>query len=329
MDFSSIIGQREITDGLKHALSSGKIGHAYIFTGPKGIGKKTVARVFAGLLLCQKSEGEKRCGSCLSCQLFENGSNPDYHEINPEGSSIGVDEIREVLSDIVVRPMYSEKKVYLITDAERMTAQAQNSLLKTLEEPPSYGVIILTTSNYGALLETIRSRTIKYSFRKNSRSEVKAVLQSKFGEGLAVADFVVSYSDGIIGTALELAGSEEFTALREKTLEMLVKLRYSKLSDVFDNYAFFEANKEDVEVILDIALLFFRDLLAYKNTEDENILINYDKKDIIINNASVYPERRLIKCIEVIENTRRNIKQNANYQLSMEVMLMKLQEEEV
>ncbi|MCX7708860.1 MAG: DNA polymerase III subunit delta' [Clostridia bacterium] len=329
MDFSSIIGQQEVIDSLKNSIESEKVGHAYIFAGPTGIGKKTVARIFASMLLCSNSGVAGSCGECLSCRLAENNSNPDFHEVNPEGASIGVDEIRDVLSNIVVRPMYGKKKVYLIIDAERMTVQAQNSLLKTLEEPPSYGVIILTTSNYGALLETIRSRTIKLSFKKNSPLEIKALLEGRFGNTIKAVDFVTSYADGIIGTALKLAGSEEFIALREKTLELLQKLRRSKLSTVFDQYPFFEENKEDVDVILDIALLFFRDLLAYKNTGDENILINSDKKDIILNNASVYSTDRLIRSVETIENTRKIIKQNANYQLSIEVMLMKLQEEDV
>lgn len=329
VDFSGIIGQKEITDSLKNALKSGKTGHAYIFAGPRGIGKKTVARIFCSLLSCAENDGEKSCGKCLSCRLIENRSNPDYHEINPEDGSIGVDEIRGMLGDMVVRPMYSQKKVYLIIDAERMTVQAQNSLLKTLEEPPSYGVMVLTTSNYGALLETIRSRAIKYSFKKNSREEVKDLLGSKLQRNPGALDFVASYAGGIIGTALELAGSEEFGTLREKTLEILLKLRSSRLSDVFDNYAFFEANRDNIDLILDIALLFYRDVLVFKTTGNENLLINSDKKDIIFNNASVYSESRLMNCIENLESARRNIKQNANYQLSMEVMLMKLQEEEV
>lgn len=329
MDFSHIIGQKEITVSLENSLSRGKIGHAYIFSGPKGIGKKTVARIFAGLLLCSKGNSSQSCGQCLSCQLFESGSNPDFHEVNPDSGSIGVDEIREVIGDIGIRPMYSNRKVLLIADAGRMTAQAQNSLLKTLEEPPSYGVIILTASNYGALLETIRSRTIRLNFRKNSYREVRSLLEAKFGSDIQALDFIASYSDGVIGTALKLADSEEFIELREKIAAIPTGLNNSGLKAVFEYYPFFEANKDNAEVILDMLLLLYRDMLVCKNSGNENILINSDKKDIIFNNAAVFSENRLIKSIEAIEETRRNLKYNANYQLSMEVMLMKLQEEEV
>ncbi len=329
MDFDGIVGQKEIKEALMAAVQTGKVGHAYILSGPRGIGKKSVARIFAKQLLCQELKDGKCCNGCMPCRLLANGTNPDFSEINPEEGSIGVEEIRKIHSEINIRPLYSNKKVYLIADAERMTVQAQNSLLKTLEEPPSYGVILLTVSNYGALLETIRSRAVKYSFRKNSPEEVKTLLKAKFGHSPQNLEFIAAYADGIIGSALELAGSEEFIRLRQDVLDIVQKLESSKLSEILKLYGFFEDNKSDVDTVLDIMLLFYRDLLAFKNTGDEYVLINSDKKDIILNSVSAYTTARITRNIDLIEAARRNIKQNANYQLSIEVMLMKLQEEEV
>lgn len=327
MDFNSIVGQREVVTNLKNLIAGKRVGHAYIFSGPKGIGKKTITRIFSAMLLCREPDFDKCCGRCLPCRMLAAGSNPDYNEIDTSGTSIGVDDIRSMHSDVVVRPLYSDRKVYLIIDAERMTIQAQNCLLKTLEEPPEYAVILLTTSNYDALIETIRSRAMRYSLKTNSPDEVRGLLNSKFGSGIKSLDFIASYSGGVIGTALELAGSDEFISIREKTLEILLRLARPRLIDVFEIYSFFEQNRNNINTILNIMTLFYRDLLIMKKAAGENVLINSDKKDIILSNVSRFTIQKLMNNIELIEQTRRNIKQNANYQLSIEVMLMKLQEE--
>jgi DNA polymerase III subunit delta' len=152
-------------------------------------------------------------------------------------------------------------------------------------------------------------------------------LQRRTENNLHSLDFIISYSDGIIGTALELADSEEFAEIREKTIKNILRINKAKTIDIFEIYEFFEANKDSLEAILDIMLMFYRDLIAFKETGKENILINYDKKDIILGNVSAFSIGKLVKCVEIVELTRRNIKQNANYQLSIEVMLMKLQED--
>lgn len=329
MGFEDILGQREVIDGLMHSIKNKKIGHAYIFSGPAGIGKKTVAREFARLLLCSTRPHEQPCGQCMSCKLFLNGANPDFHQIEAAGAAIGVDEIRAIQGDIIVKPLYSPYKVYLIAGAEKMTAQAQNCLLKTLEEPPGSAVLILTASNTDGLMETVKSRAVKVAFKRNTQEEVRRVLNSKPGNGNKDLGFIASYADGIIGTALDLLESEEFFSLREKTVELTEQLGHSKLLDVFTAYGFFEANKGSVDVLLDTMFLLYRDMLVCKRTGKENILINSDKKDIILRNVDKISVRKLIKNIDVIEATRRNIKQNANFQLSVEVMLMKLQEEPV
>ncbi|HHW47797.1 MAG TPA: DNA polymerase III subunit delta' [Clostridiaceae bacterium] len=327
MDFSDIVGQKEIVESLKNKIASGRVGHAYIFSGPKGIGKKTMARIFAGLLLCEEGSGGRRCGKCMPCRLFDSGSNPDFREINPADASIKIDDIRDMQSDIIIRPLYSDRKVYLIVDADRMTEQAQNCLLKTLEEPPSYAVIILTSSNNDALLETILSRAANYSFRKNTPEEVKEFLKSKNIHGNKPVDFIVSYADGIIGTAVELADSDEFTTIREKTIDLVIKLSDSKLASIFNIYKFFDENKSNIETILNIMVLFYRDLIIAKKEQFGHILINSDKKDIILDNARRFSLRKLLDNIEAVETAHKNLKQNANYQLTIEVMLMKIQEE--
>jgi DNA polymerase-3 subunit delta' len=242
-------------------------------------------------------------------------------------ANISIEEIRKLQSDIIIKPMYSKRKVYFIADSDRMTVQAQNCLLKVLEEPPHYAVLLLTTYNSNALLETIRSRTQKCNFKKNTYDEIRGLLQSRFGSNLRNIDFIASFSDGVIGNALELAESEEFGQLRDNAMGIVFRLARSGLEGVFDIYDYFEANKNSIDSILDIMLLVYRDMLVSRTSGNENILINSDKKDIILSNAQEFSMLKLSKNMEIIEEARRNIKQNANFQLSIEVMLMKLQED--
>lgn len=329
MNFNDIAGQKEIIESLKTQLENNKIGHAYIFSGPQGIGKRFVAKIFSAALLCNEPDKDGCCGKCQACRLFMNNSNPDYYVIEPDGTSIGVDDIRKMQQHIVIRPLYSDRKVYVITEAEKMTVQAQNCLLKTFEEPPGYAVIILTASNYEGLLETIRSRGVRYTFKKNSNLEVMEFLKKSNKLKNGMTDFVVSYSEGIIGRALELLESEDFNSIREETIGILSRLNDKKLGDVFKIYDFFEENKDSVDTIFGIMTSFYRDLLVASVSGNENILINSDKKDIILKYAARFSADKLMESIRILEDTHRMLKQNANYQLAIEVMLMKLQEEDI
>ena len=325
MIFNEIIGQEIIINALKNSITGSTVGHAFIFSGPKGIGKKTVAGIFASTLLCENRKGFDACGVCMSCQLRENGTNPDFHIIEPFNPSISVEEIRNLQDGICIKPLYSSRKVYIIYESDRMTLQAQNCLLKTLEEPPAYTVIILTTDNYETLLPTIRSRAVRYDFKKNTHDEVRAFLDREFGGDIKNKDFLVSYCDGVIGKTLEISAS--FLTVRDALADIIIKLGNRKTADVFEMYDFFEANREDIDLLLNFMVLFYRDFLVLKKTGNENMLINSDKKDIILNNVSAFSTREIVRNIELIEQSRRYLKQNANYQLTVEVMLMKLQEE--
>ncbi|MFA6309011.1 MAG: DNA polymerase III subunit delta' C-terminal domain-containing protein [Clostridia bacterium] len=331
MNFNKVIGQKEILLSLKKSIANDTVGHAYIFSGPRGIGKRTVASIFSAMLLCSETisddGGIDSCGKCYACRMFSSEANPDYKVIEPTGTSIKIEEARKIHSDVSIRPTYSKRKVYVINEAEKMTKEAQNSLLKILEEPPKYVTIILTTSNYTSLLETVRSRAVKFEFKKNEDSEVKNILKTDFSGNIKGADFIASYSNGIIGTAIKLAGSEDFIKLREETLGIINRLNSKNLLDVFEIYPFFNENKPEINTILDIMAMFYRDLLVTQSAGDGNLLINSDKKDIILVNAKEYKEHELIKNIEIIEVTRKYIMQNVNYQLCIEVMLMKIQEE--
>lgn len=332
MDFRQVIGQKKILSILNKSVIENRISHTYIFSGPSGIGKKTVANIFAAMLLCENiitdNEIPKTCEKCNSCKMLKSENNADFLvvEIKPDDLSIKIEETRKIISDISIRPMYSKRKVYIINDAEMMTPQAQNCMLKVLENPPSYAVIILTTSNYGALLETVRSRAVRIEFENNDSADISNILKNELKDKKG-SEFIVSYSAGNIGTAIKLANSEEFIQIREDSFEILEKLKNKELIDVYESFLFFKNNKKEINSILDIMVLYYRDLLVFQSLGDCELLINSDKKGIILKDAAEYDKVEIIKNIEIIEETRNNLKQNANYQLGIEVMLMKLQEE--
>lgn len=327
MDFNSIIGQKDVIDALKRSLSKDRVGHAYIFSGPAGIGKKTISHVYAGLLLCEKPHSDSTCGKCTPCILYENGTNPDFNVVNTEENSIGVDMIREIQKDVAIRPMYSRHKVYIIEDAGKMTVQAQNCLLKTFEEPPAYVVVILLADNYDMLLETIKSRAQRLNFKKYAYEQVLQAVVQKYGKDSDSVRLAAEYSDGNIGTALEFAGSGEFAFLRDSVFELVPQVTRGKMKYILEFESLVDENRDSINLILDIMLLYYRDIMVIHETGNENLLINSDKKDIILNNAKMYQSARIMDSVASIEDVRRLLKQNVNYQLAIDNMLIKLRED--
>jgi len=275
------------------------------------------------ICLCTDKKDNKICGKCMSCKMYLSGLNPDLFIIKSEGT-IGIDEIRDMQKQLLVRPLYSEKKIYLIIDANKMTVQAQNCLLKTLEEPPKHVIIILTVSNLNTMLETIQSRIVKFNFKKNTFDEIKLFLSQKNKTNIENLDFIALYSDGIIGRALDFIESDEFMSLRESIISLIIKLMKTELSEIFVIYDFFDKNKKNINTVLDIIVLFYRDLLVIKKVGEGAFIINSDKRKFILDNANTFNSEMIMNNIEVIEMTRKIIKQNANFQLAIEVMFMKL-----
>jgi DNA polymerase-3 subunit delta' len=226
---------------------------------------------------------------------------------------------------LVIRPLYSEYKIIIINDADSMTVQAQNALLKSLEEPPPYVVFILTVQSGAAVTPTVRSRCQRVLFSRFSNEEIMAILEARYQRRRPEWAFIVSYSDGVIGTALELIESPEYMELRDEVLNVAGRLLEDKDGDIFKIYELFEKNNDKIDFILRIMLLFFRDIIIYNQTANYNILINSDKKDMIIDNAGLKLSG-LLKCINAVWSAKRGLEYNANYQLAIEVMLMKIKD---
>lgn len=322
MNFSEIIGHKNIVDSLKKSLNRGDIAHAYIFEGPSGIGKKTTAKVFASAILCE--EENKPCGSCKPCLLFNTNAHPDLKVVTPD-SSVSVDEIRNIVRDVNIRPYYGGRKVYIIA-ADKMTIQAQNSLLKTLEEPPEYAVIILTAQSIGMLLPTIVSRGIIKKFHKNSAAEIEQYIIKKYPEHKERAKVVSTLSDGIIGSVKQIIESESFNKAREKTLQIIKRMSYGNKNEMFDSIKFFTDNKDDVDLVLHLMLLWFRDILILKETGNASLVINTDAVDILSQIAQSINSDKSVRWVDIVVDAMQKLKSNTNFQLTIEVMLLKLSE---
>ena len=182
--FKDIIGHKREIEHLEKAISTGKVSHAYIFSGEKGTGKLTLANAFAMALQCT-GEGEKPCGTCHSCHQAASGNHPDIiHITHEKPNSIGVDDVRDQLvGDVQIRPYNGKYKIYIMPDAEKMTVQAQTAILKTIEEPPEYAVIILLTDNEQGFLDTIRSRCVLIQLKPVPDEQVKKYLKRRFPAG--------------------------------------------------------------------------------------------------------------------------------------------------
>ena len=168
--FNNILGNDNIKELLINAIKNNKTSHSYMFVGTEGIGKKLIAKEFAKMILC--TDENKYCGKCKSCIEFESSNNPDFKIIEPDGNSLKIEQIREFQNKVSEKPIISNRKVYIINDSDKMTTEAQNCLLKTLEEPPEFVTIILIGSNESAFLDTIKSRCMILRFNKISDENI-------------------------------------------------------------------------------------------------------------------------------------------------------------
>ena len=272
--FNNVIGHEEIIRHLQNAIKTGKISHSYIFAGEPGSGKRLLAGIYAMTLQCEAG-GENACGKCESCKRAIGKNHPDIIMVKHEKpNTISIDEIREqVVNDVDIKPYSSPHKIYIIPDAEIMTPQAQNALLKTIEEPPEYAVIMLLTSNIDGLLPTIRSRCVRLDLKVVDDGLVKKYLMEHLHIPDYQAEIDASFAHGSIGKAKEAATSQEFADITQKALKIL------KYADSMEVYELTEAiknlssEKQNINDYLDIFQFWFRDVLMFKATREIDNLV--------------------------------------------------------
>lgn len=325
MAFQEIIGHHTVVELLKRALANQRVSHAYLFVGPKGVGKETTALQFARALNCLE-RADDACGECRSCRKYLSGNHPDFKMIRPVENSISIDQIRELQKDIVYKPYESGWKIYLIDDADLMTLEAANSLLKTLEEPPQYAVIIIVSARKEGILPTILSRCQVIQFHKLSREEVKSFLLSR-PEILTDemdADEAVLLADGSIGQGLRLLHDGRLRDQRNKVLEFLLRLPEKSNMEIYELIQSLEMDKDlqRWDELLMVVKTFYRDLLMIQSSLGKEQIINQRHYQAM--QSVRYTVEELEKVIKLIERTNNVIKSNVDRELAFEVMLHKI-----
>ncbi|MCT4564937.1 MAG: DNA polymerase III subunit delta' [Maledivibacter sp.] len=324
MGFEKIIGHDKIISFLKTAIKRDKLAHAYIFEGQAGVGKILTAVEFAKAINCKNENFG--CETCSSCIKVNNNNHPDINIIKPEGNSIKNKQIEEFQNNILLRPYESNKKIFIIEASHTMTTSAQNRLLKILEEPPGYGMIILIAENSHGLLPTIKSRSQTIKFNRIQKKIIEDYLKENYNIKDENLSIFAGFSDGSIGRAISLYESEEFNSRRGTTLDIIDEVIRGDKLKLLDYVDFFVKNKEYIGELLDFFSIWFRDLLLLVETGEEKYLLNIDKINILRIHTNTVSCEKLGKSIDIVEKTRKNIGSNVNFGLSIETMLLNLQE---
>lgn len=326
-DYESIIGHDNIIEHIKNAVVMDKISHAYIFNGEKGAGKKTLARAFAKTLQCEKGESES-CGVCHSCIQTDSGNQPDIIWISHDKpSSIGVDDLREqLIGDIQIKPYSSRYKIYIIDEAEKMTVQAQNAVLKTIEEPPAYGIIIFLTTNVEVFLPTILSRCIVFNLRPVSDELIIKYLIENYKVPDYQAKMCASFAQGRLGKAIDLASSEYFNQIKDEAVRILRQLYTMDIADITEAVKRITEYKITIDDLFDIMIMWFRDVLLFKVTKDPNVIIFKDYINDIRKQAGRSSYEGIEAIIEGFNKAKARLKANVNFELTMELMLLTIKE---
>lgn len=323
--FDEILGQDSIKAYMKKTLERQQVSHAYIISGEEGMGKSLLARAFAQALLCDEG-GVTPCGRCHSCIQFASGNHPDVAWVTHEKASIGVDEIRSQLVDpMLIKPYHSRFKIYIVDEAELLTVQAQNALLKTIEEPPEYGVVMLLTTNPDSFLQTIRSRCTMLKMVPLPDEEITQYLQRQ-GVPADQAETCAAFARGNLGKGIGLSKSEDFAHMRELLVGMLAKVRRMELSEIM---AFIKQLKDDGldnADTLDFCELWYRDILYRMATGQSDRLIFKSEKDVIERLARESDYRKLQQVIEAIAQAKVRLTANVNFETTMELVLLQMKE---
>ncbi|WP_250278901.1 DNA polymerase III subunit [[Clostridium] colinum] len=322
--FQNIIGNGHIINSLITSNKNDTVLHAYILDGKEKSGKQLISKTFAKLLLCENSKTEP-CLKCSSCISFESGNNPDFFFIESDKKNLGISDIRDkIIKNIETKPFKYKYKVFIIKDAHNMTFQAQNALLKTLEEPPSFVIIILLSKNYKSFLPTILSRCILFRIKPLSPNLIEKFLITN-GINETIAKFYATYSRGSIGRAFDIAHSEKFFAFRQDIINDVEKLDGLDLIQMYNLIDKYENMKENIFEILDIYLLVYRDSLIFKYSKNFDNIIQKDIKKNVedISNMSI---KNLVNKIDALLKAKMYLEQNSNFNMVMECLFLRLKE---
>ncbi len=325
--FKDVIGQKSVIAHMKKALQLHTVSHAYILNGEKGMGKKLIADIFSTALQCEAG-GDEPCMECRDCKQAVSRNHPDIKWITHEKPNlISVDEIREQLvNDMGIKPYSGRYKIYIIDEGEKMNAAAQNTLLKTIEEPPAYGIVIILTANREMLLQTILSRCVTLNLRAISSNDVKKYLMERVGIPDYRADMAAKFAGGNLGKAIDIASSDDFNQMKDdviRTLKNVDKMSAADINQVVKDIATY---KENIDSYLNLVITWFRDVLLCKASKGESGLVFRDEAAVIHKQARVASYDGLEGIFGEIDELKGRLKSNVNFDVAVELLFIKIRE---
>ena len=340
--FDEVAGQQHIVKTLKNALATGKIAHAYLFAGPRGTGKTTMAKLFAKALNCEEGIGHQ-CNECKNCKAIIDGSHPDVLELDA-ASNNGVDEIRELIDKVKYGTILGRYKVYIIDEVHMLSTGAFNALLKTLEEPPEHVIFILATTEPHKILPTILSRCQRYDFEKVSDKDIRERLKKVLNEENAsytedAVNLIVKLADGgmrdalsILEKVLAYSGNSlnEQDILNifslestEEKMNLIKSILDHDVRDVLDRLNHYISSGSDIKRLTDDLLTILKDVLIYNSSRNVSYL-ELLKEDEVRELAPLIDDDTAIKMIDVLMTAIKDYKNVNSINPLFEITLLKL-----
>ena len=325
--FKDVVGHKDILKYISSAVENNRVSHAYSRNGERGSGKKMLANLFAMTLLCETGDNEP-CGKCHSCKQAESGNHPDIIRVTHEKpNSISVDDIRTQVNNTVdIKPYQGPYKVYIIPQADMMTPQAQNAILKTIEEPPSYAVFLLLTENAETLLPTINSRCVMLKLRNIKDTLIKKYLMENLEIPDYKADMCTAFAQGNMGRAIMLANSDHFNEIREEAVQLLKHISEMELNEIVAAVKNISVYKLEITDYLDIIMIWYRDVLLYKATKEIDKVVFKDQLQSIKEQARKSSYEGIELILESLEKAKARLKANVNFDLVMELLFLTIKE---
>ena len=327
MDFKNIIGHEDIISRFRSSIEADRVSHAYIISGEEGSGRNTLAYCFAKTLQCETGATES-CGQCKSCKQAESGNHPDIIYITAEDSNnIKVDKIREELvGTMEIKPYSSRYKIYIIKEGEKMASDAQSALLKTIEEPPEYGIVIIITTQPEKLLPTIRSRCVSIQTKPVKETDIHDYLIQNCGVSEDRARFAIEYSQGNLGKAIKLATNEEYENLVRLVVDLMSNIFEMDMEDITSTIKQAENYKMNINDFLDLMMMWYRDILVLKVTGNPDKIHFNDHYTVIRDQANYLSFNELEAKSRAIISAKERLDAKAKFEDIMRLLIMTLKE---
>lgn len=327
VNFDDIIGHEEIIQHFKMSIERGKLSHAYILNGEKGTGKKLVTRAIAKTLQCEEGKADA-CNVCHSCVQADSGNQPDIIWVKHEKPSVlSVEEVRtQVNQDIGVKPYSSRYKIYIIPDAHLLNSQAQNALLKTVEEPPEYAIIFLLTDNLDKLLPTIISRCVVLNMKPIREMDMIRYMKDVLGIPEEQAYFCERFAYGNLGKAVRLATSENYKQIKESSVRLLRNIYKMETEDIILAAKRLSEYKLEMPDLMDIMQMWYRDVLMFKITNSVNQLVFREEYQAMKKQSEKISYEGVDNVLNALDKMKVRLEANVNFDVAMELLLMTIKE---